>query len=137
MNWDAWVGHPDGTIVMLIKNLLAFRGRRVQAHRMIAADLPGCYHTHPAFAIRIVLWHGYVEEVYDISNGRTHTKRWRPGMIGLVRPSLAHRIAELPSGPNVSLWLRGRVRYPIMLMGDGWPPEMRWTSRTVADENLR
>lgn len=134
--WDQWVGHPDGTVVMRIKNLLHRRGRRADLHKMVTADLPGCFHTHPAFANRIVLWNGYTEEVYDIATGRTHTKRWRPGMIGLVRPSLCHRISELPKGPNYSLWLRGRVHYPIMLFGDGWPPEMRHTSRKVQDETL-
>lgn len=156
--WDQWVGHPDGTVVMRIKNLLHFRRRRVDLHKMVTADLPGCFHTHPAFAIRIVLWNGYVEEVlvndlseiplhaenvqgiWDYEAGRwkqlTYTRRIKPWHIGLVRPSLTHRIAELPNGPNYSLWLRGRVRYPILLFGDGWPPEMRHTSRKVQDETL-
>lgn len=82
---------------------------------MVGADSPGCYHTHPAKALRLVLWAGYVEELEDGTR-----VQWWPGQIGLVRPELAHRIAALPRGNSYSLWLRWPKTHRIELRGPGW-----------------
>jgi hypothetical protein len=82
---------------------------------MVGADLAGCYHTHPAKALRLVLWGGYVEELEDGTR-----VQWWPGKVGLVRPDLSHRIASLPRGNSYSLWLRGPKTHKIELRGPGW-----------------
>jgi len=116
-DYDEWVsGDTMAAPTMLIKKLAAYKGRRADLHTMIAADAPGCHHTHPGRAIRVVLWGGYVEELEDGT-----TKAWRPGMIGIVRPELCHRISALPKGRSYSLWLRGRKTHEIQLRGKGWP----------------
>lgn len=69
-----------------------------------------------ARAVRIVLAGGYVEE---IETG--HRRVWRPAMVGIVRPSLSHRIASLiNSRVSYSLWVRAPKTAPIALRGDGW-----------------
>ncbi len=114
--WDQWVGTDAGRVVMRIKRLASFRGRNVDLHGFVGADEPGCYHTHPARAVRVVLWGGYVEELEDGTR-----KTWRPGMVGLIRPELSHRVAELRNGRfSLSLWIRGRCTHPINLRGSGW-----------------
>lgn len=116
MRWDEWRGSMDGKPTLWIRRLVSWRGRRLDVHKMVAADGVGCFHTHPAYAIRIVLRGGYVEEV---EGGRYRT--WRPGMIGLVRPALSHRIAALRNGQfSVSIWLRFRHRAEVELRGSGW-----------------
>jgi hypothetical protein len=116
MSWDEWYGAMDGRPVLWIKHLFCGRGRHIDLHKMVAVDDPDCFHTHPAYAIRIILWGGYVEEW---EGGRC--KAWRPGMIGLVTPTCSHRIAELRNGVvSYSLWVRFRKQAPILLRGSGW-----------------
>lgn len=115
-DYDEWVsGDTLLAPTMLIKHLAGYRGRRLDLHTMIAADAPGCHHTHPGRAIRLILWGGYVEELEDGT-----LKAWRPGSIGLVRPELCHRIHALQRGRSYSLWLRGRKTHKIELRGPGW-----------------
>lgn len=103
MTWDEWRGSNDGRPALLIKKLIRFRGCVVQLHKFIRADDPGCFHSHPAWAIRIVLRGGYVEE---LGNGRWRS--WWPGRIGIVAPDYEHRIGGLLNGrESWSLWLRG------------------------------
>lgn len=97
-------------------------GRRIgrlaiDIHKFIGKDQPECFHTHPAYAVRIILWGGYVEE---LEGGRHRT--WTPGMIGLVSPAHTHRVAGLVNGrSSYSLWIRFRERAPVYLRGSGWP----------------
>ena len=124
-----WVGHTnDGPVVMAVRNLVHLLGCRIDLHTMLGADKKDCHHTHPAWAIRIVLWNGYVEEVppdvvTDVGAklwncGRYRT--WKPGMVGIVRPEFAHRIDRLLKGRSVSLWIRGPVVAKVKLVGEGW-----------------
>ena len=114
--WDEWIGSMDGRPTMWIKHLFCRAGRHIDLHMFVSADDPGCFHTHPGRAFRLVIWGGYVEELED---GRRKT--WRPGMFGLVAPDLSHRIAELRNGRfSISLWIRGRKTHPIHLRGHGW-----------------
>lgn len=133
--WDEWRGSLDGRPTMWISRLLQLpfwkkAGKwlscRVDLHKFIDVDDLDCFHTHPAHAIRIVLWGGYVEEILvaeDIDGGhpRTEGKTWRPGMVGHVRPALAHRLAGLLNGKSsYSLWLRGPICADVKLLGEGW-----------------
>lgn len=115
-SYHEWRGSMDGRPTLYVKRLLSVFGCRIDLHKMVDMDDSGCFHTHPAYAIRIVLRGGYVEE---LENG-TH-KVWRPGMIGLVRPTYSHRIDRLRNGRfSFSLWIRFRKCAPVHLRGDGW-----------------
>ncbi len=112
MRWDEWRGQGMQP-VLWIKKLVRFRGCIIQIHKFVRSDGKGCFHTHPAWAIRVVLWGGYVEELWD---GRKRT--WWPGRIGVVHPELEHRTDRLLNGKNsYSLWLRGPRCREIVLRG--------------------
>lgn len=120
MKWDLMIfnnpENPTSPVIFKIKHILYWRGRRIDLHKMVNADRAGCYHTHPAYAIRWIVWGGYVEELEDGTK-----KTWMPGMGGLVRPELSHRIDKLLNGrSSYSLWFRGRVFRDILLRGPGW-----------------
>lgn len=103
MRFDEWRGSFDGRPALWIKKLVKLFGCVAQVHKFVRADDPGCFHTHPAYAVRVILRGGYVEELGD---GRRKT--WRPGMVGIVPPHLEHRIDSLLNGrESWSLWLRG------------------------------
>lgn len=121
LQWDEWRGTDGGRVTMRIKHLVSWRGRRLDLHQMVAPDLPGCLHTHPVRAVRVVLWHGYVEEVERYDEANTFRRRLRPGSISIVRPDLSHRIDSLPRGTSYSLWLRGPKTHTTQLRGPGWP----------------
>lgn len=124
--WDRWIGHSkQGPIVMLIKELWKDQGCHVDLHRMVGVDMPGCFHTHPALAIRWVREGGYVEELFFRDKPSELVER-KPGYVGVVQPYTCHRIHELLNGSySESLWLRGPVTHPIWLRGPGWPEELR------------
>lgn len=111
-----WIGTVDGRATLWKRDLLAWAGWRVTLHRIVGADDPGCFHTHPATALRVILAGGYVEQL-ESGKGRA----WLPGRFGIVRPALSHRIAALIDGHSYSLWIRGPRRAPIELRGSGWP----------------
>lgn len=103
LSWTEWRGSFDGRPALLIKKLLKAFGCVVQLHCFVRADDPDCFHTHPAWAIRIILKGGYVEEL-----GSGERRTWRAGRIGIVAPQLEHRIDALLNGRDSwSLWLRG------------------------------
>jgi hypothetical protein len=115
-SWDEWRGDLDGRVVMRIKRLCAWRAIKLDLHQFVGADREDCFHTHPSWAVRFVLWGGYVEQLEDGTR-----KTWRPGMIGLVRPALSHRIYALRNQRvSYSLWLRGPKLREIELRGQGW-----------------
>ena len=111
--WQYWVGSEDGRPAMWTSVLFSIGGYRATLHKMVRADDPGCFHTHPAFAIRVVLWGGYVEEIcktYPGEGSFNYHKFRYPGYVGLVRPELEHRIAHLLNHKSsYSLWLRGPI----------------------------
>jgi len=116
MKWDEWRGNLDGTvIVMRIKVLLRFMGCKFCVHKFVGEDSDDCFHTHPAVAIRIILWGWYVEELEDGT-----LKRWRAGMFGIVNPSLSHRVSSIANSGAWSLWLRFRNTTKVQLRGVGW-----------------
>jgi len=117
IEWDEWIGSLDGRVTMWVKHLLCGAGWHVDLHQMIAADDAECFHTHPAFALRLVLWGGYVEET---EQHRWCT--WWPGRVGLIVPSFSHRIGGLRNGRrSYSLWIRGPKVAAVELRGAGWP----------------
>ncbi|MGG9998706.1 hypothetical protein ACQU0X_14750 [Pseudovibrio ascidiaceicola] len=98
---------------LLIKRFVSLFGCKIQLHKFIRADNEGAFHTHPAWAIRIVLRGGYIEEL-----GNGEFREWKPGNIGIVRPELEHRIHKLRNGfRSYSLWLRGPKVRNIKLRG--------------------
>lgn len=117
LQFDTWIGSLDGRPTLWTRDLLRWRGWRVSLHRMVSADDPGCFHTHPAWAFRLVLAGGYIEERED---GASFA--WMPGTFGIVRPSLSHRIARLVNEScSYSLWVRAPKSREIQLNGPGWP----------------
>lgn len=94
---------------------------QIHWHRINCADAPGCYHSHPATAWRVVLWGGYVEEVYDEATGQAHRKRIRPGHVSQIVPDFVHRIDAVKT--SYSLWFRGPIVKDTRLVGTGWPPQ--------------
>lgn len=114
--WDEWRGQ-DGKPTMLIKRLVKVGGFRVDLHKFISADDPGCFHSHPAWAVRMVLWGGYIEQVWGAG-----FRRFFPGRIGIISPAFAHRVSGLVYRASYSLWVRGPVIAEVKLLGDGWKP---------------
>ena len=120
VHFTDWRGTLDGRAIFWSRTLLEFAGWRVALHRMVGADDPGCFHTHPASALRVILVGGYVEE---IEGGQGYA--WLPGQFGIVRSDLSHRIARLFGDVSYSLWIRAPKRQAIQLRGPGWPEEKR------------
>lgn len=131
IRWDDWRGSFDGRPAMYIKRLGKLFGCRADLHKFVRADDRECFHTHPAWAIRIVLWGGYMEEVRGDEDEYGSYQVWKvgrwPGYIGIVRPSLCHRVDWLKTGVSYSLWLRGPIVADVHLRGVGWPDEMTAT----------
>jgi len=121
LHWDDWRGDLAGTPTMFIWHLASFRGYRLDLHKFVGLDGWGCFHTHPATAVRVVLRGGYIEEVEIPEGHRREFKHVAAGSISLVRPELAHRIHWLPHGVSWSLWLRGPKTHETQLRGPGWP----------------
>lgn len=132
MRWDFTVGSDEnGAPTMFIKHLFHFRGYRIDLHKMVRADAPECFHSHPARAIRVVLRGGYVEEIYSDADSLYaypeqvafifRDKRvWKPFGIGRVEPDFVHRISRLLDGPSYSIWFRAPITHDIKLLGTGW-----------------
>jgi hypothetical protein len=128
--WDEWRGSLDGRPTFWLKRLLyipvwkragKWLGCRVDLHKFIGADDDGCFHSHPAWAVRIILWGGYSEEIFKGGMGGFY-RTWFPGDIGIIRPEFAHRVQGLVNGrSSYSLWLRGPICADVKLLGDGWP----------------
>ncbi len=113
LKFDEYRGSSEEGPSLLIKHLFSRLGCKIQLHKFIRADSPGRFHTHPAWAIRIILRGGYIEEL-----GTGELREWKPGNIGIVRPELEHRIHKLRNGSNsYSLWLRGPKVRNIKLRG--------------------
>jgi hypothetical protein len=133
MIWDKWVGSLDGVRTMYVKHLLALWGWRLDLHKFVGWDDPGCHHTHPSWAIRLVLRGGYVEQ---LENGTRYA--WQRGDVGLVRTTTSHRVdALLGKGPCYTLWLRSPGQATVQLRGHGWPPEKRTFEDTQCPHGKR
>lgn len=109
-----WITNPftnkAGMSVFSIMNLVKFRGWTVRLHRFEHPDDPGCFHSHPAVAYRLILWGGYVEETPDGAH-----KSWRPLMLGRVDPDFVHRIHSLRNGrTSITLWVRGPITHKVL-----------------------
>lgn len=119
--WHEWRGSLDGRPTMLIRRLIKWRAFRVDLHCFIASDDPGCYHTHPRWSWRLVLWGGYIEELE--SGAR---RLWWPGRFGFVAPHLSHRVAAPIYRRSYSLWIRLPTPvHEVELRGDGWKKQER------------
>jgi hypothetical protein len=122
--WDRWIGDDEGP-VYYNKRLARLFGWTLRLHKFVRGDKPGCFHSHPAHAFRLILWGGYVEETWSpaLEVGGFYN-RWRPGMVGYVAPTFIHRVQRLLNGhASYSLWLHGPKAADIELHGDGWPED--------------
>ena len=129
MKWDKWVGSEDGRPTMWTKFLVNAFGCRLDLHKMVRADDLNCFHTHPAIALRIILWGGYIEE-----HEGGEVRMWLPGYAGFVYPETCHRVVELMNDRvSYSIWLRFRKTHKIELHGKGWPEDVRWHSKTAGE----
>lgn len=125
MKWSYWVGNTKNQPVMLVKALLSIFGCHIDLHKFERRDAEGCFHTHPAWAIRIILRGGYTEEILG-PGGETSLRCLIPLDIGIVSPALCHRVYALHDARGSwSLWLRGPIVRDVQLRGWGWPPHMR------------
>lgn len=119
MNWDEWVGSSDGRPAMLtkkfFKRICDRLGWQIAIHKFLRGDDPGCFHSHPALAIRLILWGGYYEELY----GEQVQEVWKAGRVGLVRPETFHRVDKLyhKDRPSYSLWIRFKKAHEIRIQG--------------------
>jgi hypothetical protein len=114
--FDEWRGSFGGVVTMWTRRLFNWGWLRCDLHKFVGPDAAHCYHSHPAWAVRIVLRGGYVEEYED---GRYRMRR--AGYIGLIRPRDTHRIAGLRNGhESWSLWLRFKKVAEVRLVGAGW-----------------
>lgn len=112
-----WVGSWKNVPVMKITPLFKL-GSWLDAalHVLEHPDKFMCYHTHPSWSIRVVLWNGYVEELEDGT-----LRAWRAGDIGIVAPSLAHRVeALLGDKRTLTLFIRFKKVADVKLVGSGW-----------------
>jgi hypothetical protein len=113
IHFDEWRGSLDGRPSLWIKKLIKAFGCVVQVHKFVRADDAGCFHSHPAWAVRVILRGGYVEECGDGSR-----VSWKPGRVGLVAPHFEHRIDGLLNGrESWSLWIRGPKIASIRVRG--------------------
>jgi len=119
MKWDEWRGIDSNNVVFFTKHIIKFSWFQISIHKIIRADENECFHTHPAHAIRIILWGGYVEEVMD-DVGSRWLKTWWPGMFGWVKPSLIHRFNAINFKSSYSLWIRFKKVADVQLIGTGW-----------------
>ena len=78
----AWIDGNGQFAHIWVKHLLCGGGGHIDVHKIIAIDDPRLFHTHPAYAIRLILWGGYYEELEGGAR-----KIWRPGMVGVVQPT--------------------------------------------------
>ncbi len=115
--WWYWnINNKDGVPVFKITHLLHLCGCRIDLHKVVKVDDEGWFHSHPAWAVRIILWGGYEEEVLDQAFDCTYRVVWWPGRVGIVRPELTHRFNYLLNGrSSYSLWLRGPCNYDVDL----------------------
>lgn len=91
---------------LLAWNIFKWPNGKIDIHKFTEKDELGFFHTHVGYAIRVILWGGYVEELED---GRHRT--WFPGMIGIITPDYCHRVAGLRNGRiSYSLWIRFKKR---------------------------
>lgn len=142
--WDSrqrgWIGTTDDNPVFFWTHLASIRGWEIRVHKFVAADMPGCYHTHPAFAFRLVLWGGYEEHELIESMSNQYMEAvwndvWTPGRWGFIKPEFCHRIHRLINGPSYSLWIHGPKVAKIELRGTGWPEKiLRGRDRKQVEE---
>lgn len=121
-SWDGWRGSGEKA-VLIYKHVMKWGDWQIDLHKIVDADEYQCYHSHPAWAYRIILWGWYDEVVLEEDRPGTWTirgiKRWSMGMRGWVSPDYVHNIYKVKA-PTYTLWIRGPKTHEIKLIGKGW-----------------
>lgn len=122
LKWDGWRGSGDKP-VLLYKHLFKIGKWQVDLHKMIDVDEHACYHSHPAWAYRIILWGWYEEVIVEEDPPGIWTIRdikiWKTFGHGWVPPTHVHNIYRCKV-PTYTLWIRGPKTHKIKLIGSGW-----------------
>ena len=129
MKWDEWRYNKDeDQPVFYIKDIFSLLGFKIELHKIVAPDDYECYHSHPAHAIRIILWGGYWEEAPEGFGKTQRLREWKPLRIGWVKPSFIHRINHLRKCNSYSIWIRFPKTAKVILAGSGWGKDkyVRW-----------
>lgn len=121
---DFTIRNLNGDDALRLWVIFHCRWFQVHLHQIVSVDTQECFHGHPANAIRLILWSGYWEENLELPSWRKSLKRWRPGMIGLVRREHIHRIAAVSN--SWSLWFRSNDMREMKLYGSGWRGDEDW-----------
>jgi len=138
MKWDKWRKNLEGKDVFYTKFLFTIFGVRFAIHKMVGPDTENAYHTHPAKAIRVILWGGYSEDIYEKADDGAKLvtgARWFPGKIGLVKPSTTHRVSAIHNGrSSYSLWIRFKETEEVQLVGTGWKTPNKETLAAINED---
>lgn len=119
--WNEYVYGVDEKPTFFVHRWVDKKWLKVELHLFVGTDKANCFHTHPAWAIRIGLRGGYIEEVH-----KKGLAVFRALDIGIVRPDTCHRVhALLGNRYAVTLWIRGPKVARTQLVGRGWRPWQR------------
>ena len=108
-----------------------WRGRffSIYLHRFMAPDQSDCAHDHPGPFVSLVLWGGYVEEIWPRGDF-TAGERVRRGFLSLAsREAMhCHRVAACRPGRTWTLVLRGArcPRWGFRTRQGRWVPHQRF-----------
>lgn len=121
-SWDGWRGSGNRAVV-IYKHLLKVGEWQIDLHKIAGVDKIGCYHSHPAWAYRIVLWGGYEEVIVEEDPKGVWTIRNIKifGFLahGWVAPEYVHNIYKVKPR-TYTLWIRGPKTHKVRLIGKGW-----------------
>lgn len=115
-HWEYRWSKNESEPTIFIRNILTIGAWKLDWHVIVAPDALEAFHSHPGTAWRLILWGGYVEELFG---EHRRLVRWMPLKFGRVLPSLTHRVAHV-YGRSYSLWLRGPKTHETLLVGSGW-----------------
>ena len=128
VKWDKWCGQNKDDPALYVKHLLRipywrragkWRSMRIDLHKICLEDALGTFHSHPAWAMRIILWGEYIEEILpDIATGQDRHDYWGFLSFGIIAPAFSHGIRSVRI-PTYTLWIRGPVVADIKITKDG------------------
>ena len=128
------ITRADGRVCLRRWRLWRGRFFSVCLHRFMAPDQSACAHDHPWPFVSLVLWGGYVEEVWPDGDSAA-AERVRRGLLSMAsREALhCHRVVACRPGWTWTLVLTGpRCRaWGFRTRGGGWVPEEKFDPAAV------